>query len=591
MWKLASHKPILIQGERRSLVCMAQSRLSILGFFFICAYLIVVIRLLDLTIVQGEFSLPDTKIASSNKVQEVKSLAVRRGDIYDRNGFLVATTLKTPSLFVDPSLVLDADKLLNDLLEIIPEINAEKVSSIMRSKKRFGWVAHNITPAQQQQVLEIGDPSLGFKYEYKRVYPQEELFAHLVGYTDRDGLGLSGVERSYDDVLSSGRDIHLTLDLRLQHLVKREISKSIDEFNAKAGVGIILDAKTGEVLAGVSLPDFDLNLAGKASNNQKFNRLTLGVYELGSMFKIFSTAALLEIKKVGMGKVFDARKPIKVGWHKIRDYHAQKRKLTVPEVFMYSSNIGSALMGEMVGAKALKAFYKDLGLMDKMHFDIREVGAPIVPNPWRASTTMTVSYGHGLATSPMQMSAAVASVVNGGMSVQPFLVKPEKSDLVEVESELRILSEETSEKMRKLLRLVVTKGTGKNADVKGFDVGGKTGTAEKSVNGKYSQDHLISSFVGAFPMDNPKYILMVMVDEPKGNKKSYGYATAGWVAAPAIKRIVTSMAGVLGLAGDLYDPDKDISADLLPYIHDPKLKHNKKPRFNHKKQGARFVSY
>ncbi len=558
---------------------MAQSRLSILAACFICAYMIVTLRLVDLTIVQGDIKRPD-KFAVE-KTQSIKALSSRRGDIYDRHGFLIATTLKTPSLFVDPSLVLDADILVRDLLSIIPDMDVDSIKGIMSANKRFGWVARNITPEQQQAVLNLGDPALGFKYEYKRVYPQEKLFAHLVGYTDRDGLGLSGIERSYDDVLSAGKDVHLTLDLRLQHLVKREVSRAIDDFTAIAGVGIIMDVKTGEVLAGVSLPDFDLNLAGKASKNEIFNRLTLGVYELGSMFKIFSTAALLEIEKVGLSKKFDARKPIKAGWHMIHDYHAQKRKLTVPEVFMYSSNIGSALMGEMVGEKALKAFYDDLGLMDALHFDIKEIGAPILPKPWRPSSTMTVSYGHGIATSPMQMSAAVAAVVNGGMAVHPILVRPKNSNIIK--NEVRVLSEKTSETMRKLLRLAVTEGTGKNADVKGYALGGKTGTAEKSINGRYSRKHLISSFVGAFPINDPKYVLMVMVDEPKGNKQSYGYATAGWVAAPAIKRIITSMASVLGMPADIYDPEKDIATSLMRYLHDPKYKN--------KKMGAKFVSY
>ncbi len=580
MWKLARYKPILIEGDHRTSASIAQSRLSMLAVCFVFAYIVMTLRLIELTVVQSEVTI-NPQMVAVEKTHEIKALTSRRGDIYDRNGFLVATTLKTPSLFVDPSMVLDADILISDLKRIIPDMEVSKVHGVMEAKKRFGWVKRNITPAQQQQVLALGDPSLGFKYEYKRVYPQEKLFAHLVGYTDLDGLGWSGIERSYDDVLSSGRDVHLTLDLRLQHLVKREVSLAMNDFTAKAGAGIILDAKTGEVLAGVSLPDFDLNLAGKAKDHEIFNRLTLGVYELGSMFKIFSTAALLELKGVKMSKTFDARKPIKVGWYKIHDYHAQKRELTVPEVFMYSSNIGSALMGEMIGAKALKAFYKDLGLMDALRFDIKEIGAPILPTVWRPSTTMTVSYGHGIATSPMQMSAAVASVVNGGMAITPTLVKSQKSE--RVKSEVRVVSEETSEKMRKLLRLVVTKGTGKNADVKGFALGGKTGTAEKSINGKYSRKHLISSFVGAFPMDDPKYVIMVMVDEPKGNKKSYGYATAGWVAAPAVKRIVASMASVLGMPADKYKSEEDISLSLLPYIHDPKIKV--------KNKGAKLVSY
>ncbi len=563
IWKYSRYNAISIEGEHHRNITIMQGRISILMMFFIVAYSLVMLRLVDLTIVQGEVRLPNIEKTQN---QDIKEIAPRRGDIYDRNGFLLATTLKTPSLFVDPSLVTDADALLDNLLKVIPDIDKNKLYKTLHAKNRFGWIARNITPAQQQEILNIGDPSLGFEYEYKRIYPQGQLFSHLLGYTNRDGLGLAGIERSYNDILSAGKDIYLALDLRLQHVLRRELSTAINDFNAIAGAGAIIDAQTGEVLAGVSLPDFNLNNASKANKSQMFNRLTLGVYELGSIFKIFSTAAMLDLFNIDMGYKFDARKPIHIGRFTINDYHAQKRILTLPEVFMHSSNIGSALIGQMVGGKNLRKFYSDLGLLDPMNIDIREVGRPLVPSIWRKSTTLTASYGHGLATTPLQMSTAVASIINGGILVSPKLIKSNEI----VQNQVRVISEETSDKMRKLLRLVVTKGTGKNADVKGYSVGGKTGTAEKSVNGRYDRKKLISSFVGAFPMDNPKYVLMVMVDEPKPNKNSYGYATAGWVAAPAVARIVTSMASILGIPADKYDPAKDISLELFPYLHDEK---------------------
>jgi len=571
MWRPSQRKSIVIEGERRISASIAQSRLSILGVCFITAYLLLALRLIDLSIVQTHILSGDGEPVSSESVA-VKEIAVRRGDVYDRNGFLIATTIKAPSLFVDPSMVLDVKDLGEKLEAILPDMCPKKSLKTMNANNRFGWLAHEITPAQQQKVLEIGDPSLGFKYHYRRIYPQEELFAHMLGHTDRDGLGLSGIERSFDDVLAKGQDVTLSLDLRLQHAVKREVQSAIDEYSANAGVGIVIDVHNGEVLAGVSLPDFDLNDAGKASPNQAFNRMTLGVYELGSMFKIFSTAALLEIKKVSMEHTFDARKSLKIGWYKIDDYHAQKRVLTIPEVFMFSSNIGSALMGKSVGGKALKAFYKDLGLLDALEFDIKEVGKPITPkSPWREDSTMTASYGHGLSTSPLQMSAAVASIVNGGIAVQPTLLIEDEQQR-RMKNEVRVVSEKVSKDMRSLMRLVVTQGTGENADVPGISIGGKTGTAEKSVNGRYRSDKLISSFVGAFPIDDPRYVVMVMVDEPHGTKKSFGYATAGWVAAPTVARISQSMVSILGLHADQYDPDRDISLDLLPYIHDRKRK-------------------
>ncbi|MCK5374791.1 MAG: penicillin-binding protein 2 [Alphaproteobacteria bacterium] len=571
MWNSGQHKSIVIDGERRINASIAQSRLSILGVCFVAAYLVMALRLLDLGIVRTYiFPEKENQLVSEQK-DIAHEIAARRGDVYDRNGFLIATTIKSPRLYVKPSMVLDSEELTAKLATILPNMNQDKARKLMRTNKDFAWLAYDITPAQQQQVLEVGDPALGFRSHYKRVYPQEALFAHMLGHTSRDGLGLSGIERSFNETLAGGDDVTLSLDLRLQHAVKREVQRAIDEFSAKAGVGIILDAHSGEVLAGVSLPDFDLNHAGKAKPCEEFNRMTLGVYELGSMFKIFSTAALLELKKVGMDQSFDARYPIKIGRHRIDDYHAQKRILNVPEVFMYSSNIGAALMGQMVGGESLKAFYKDLGLMDALDFDIKEIGRPITPKPWRESSTMTVSYGHGLSTSPLQMTAAVASIVNGGLSVRSTLLV-EAEDDYPIKSDVRLISEKTSMDMRRLLRLVVTQGTAKKADVSGIAIGGKTGTAEKIINGRYSSDKLISSFVGAFPIDDPRYIIMVMVDEPHGTKESYGYATAGWVAAPVAKHIVQSIVSILGLSTDQYDPNQDISLDILPYIHDKKHK-------------------
>ncbi|MBI1300264.1 MAG: penicillin-binding protein 2 [Alphaproteobacteria bacterium] len=565
IWKHARYRAVLIDGDRRSTISMLQGRLSFLAFCFIVGYSLIILRVMDLAIVQGEFYAGE-EVYQEKELQEAVVSIGRRGDVYDRNGFLLATTLESPSLYVDPSLVLDAEILAQQLTKLMPDLNRSQLLRTFQAKNRFGWVKRHISPAEQKKILQLGEPALAFQTEYRRVYPQGSLLAHMIGYTDRDGVGLAGIESAYEGYLSKGEDVYLTLDLRLQHIVKREVSTAMQDFNAKAGAGVILDAKTGEVLAGVSLPDFDINLAGAAKDDEKFNRLTLGVYELGSMFKIFSTAALLELHGVSMGHQFDARKPIKIGRFTINDYHAQKRIMTLPEVFMHSSNIGSALMGEMIGGTALQAFYRDLGLLDRMNFDFQEVGKPLVPNPWRKVTTYTASYGHGLATTPLQMSAAVASVVNGGFLVNPTLVAKKGQDLVQV------ISQDTSEKMRRLLRLVVTHGTGKNAESKGFVVGGKTGTAEKSVNGRYDRGKLISSFVGAFPMDDPRYVVMVMVDEPKGNKKSYGYATAGWVAAPAVSRIVTSMASVMGMPADQYREEEDISQSLVPYLQDEKTK-------------------
>lgn len=567
---------VRIEGERSAALDLARGRLMLLGLFFICAYTVIALRVTDLSLVQGSWHAEDgEEIAGAH---ELDNQNFRRGNIYDRNGELLATTLKTASLYANPSLVLDAGEVAAGLNKIFPDLDRADLQEQLGGGRKFVWVRRGITPEQQQQVLTLGQPGLGFEYEDTRIYPQGSLAAHVVGYAGRDGQGLSGLERSYDKKLASGEDVRLSLDLRLQHVLRRELSGAIDDFQAIGGAGVIMDAKTGEVLAGVSLPDFDINHPAHASDDQRFSKLTLGVYELGSMFKIFSTAALLETVNPSLGQTFDARKPIRVGRFSISDYHAQKRVMTVPEVFMHSSNIGTALMGQAVGTEKLRGFYRDLGLLDPMAIDIEEVGRPGVPSPWREVNTLTASYGHGISTTPLQLASAAASVINGGYLVKPEFVqqKQEKG----VKSQVRILSQETSEKMRSLLRLVVTKGTGKSAEAHGYYVGGKTGTAEKvSETGGYDRKRLISSFVGAFPMNDPEYVIMVMVDEPKGNAKSYGYATAGWVAAPVVSKVVTSMASILGLPADQYDEQKDIANKLAPYVHEKE------------KRGKTLVSY
>lgn len=565
MLRFNPHNTIMVEGERHAISQIAKSRLSLCALCFITAYAVLMARMVDLSIVQG--TIPHLKAASQHAsgAPQAPIIMPRRGNIYDANGFLLATTLKTPSLYVDPKLVIDAKTLTRDVLKILPDINEQALYNKLTAKNRFNWLAHALTPAQQEQILHLGQPALGFQGQHTRIYPQQALLAHLVGYTDRDGRGLSGIERAYDDVLGRGDDVKLTVDLRLQHIVKREIAKAMDTFQAKAGAGIIMDTKTGAILAGVSLPDFDLNAYQRASAQEKFNRFSLGVYELGSIFKIFSTAAALEINKTPMNAEYDARKPLRVGWHRIRDYHPQKRMLNVPEIFVHSSNIGSALMAREIGTQALKGFYKDLGLLERMRLDIKEVGAPLSPAKWREGTTLTASFGHGLATTPLQMTAAVATALNGGYALTPHIAQRETQNL-----QLRVMSEGTSHKMRQLLRLAVTAGTGKNADLLGTEIGGKTGTAEKIVGGKYHSDRLISSFVGAFPMHNPRYTVMVMIDEPQGHAGSYGYATGGWVAAPAVKNIAHAITAVLGLSFDDYARENDISRDLMPYIRDKK---------------------
>lgn len=536
---------IQVEGQRSQILDNARDRIVLLGAAFLIIFMLIGARLFDVMIIQGT----PVKISDSSNWQQQGNAAdplLTRADIIDRNGVLLATTIKSTSLYADPKLIVDPKNAAAELVKIFPDLKREKLEADLTfSGKRFVWLVRHITPEQQEAVLYIGDPGLAFQEEGKRIYPQGALTAHLVGTTSIDGLGQSGLERSLEEKLKSGGQVVQTaLDVRIQHAVRRELINAIEDFDAKAGVGMVMDIHTGEIIAGVSYPDFDPNFYNESDKDAQFNRMTLGVYELGSIFKVFSTAAYLEIKDNGFEHTFDASEPMKRGRFTIRDYHAENRIMTVPEVFMHSSNIGAAMMGERVGSTALKAYYKKLGLLEAAPIEIKELGKPMVPNPWRDITTVTASYGHGIAVSPLHMVRAVAALVGDGMLRTPTLLKDDKR-INKIQE--RVASEETVERIRQLMRLTVTQGTGAKAEVAGYRVGGKTGTAEQPGTRGYNRNHLISSFVGMFPADDPQYVILVTVDSPKGQKKSHGYATAGWVAAPAVSRIISSFAPLFGI--------------------------------------------
>lgn len=560
---MARGKSTSLLGDRSVALDKMRGRMILIGLCFILVYSAVALRAFDVTVLQGMMK---GAVSEQEAFFDYSDKKAGRGNIYDRNGVLLATTLPGASLFVDPSLVVDAKALAQDLTRIIPDLEYGSTLQKLQSQGRFVWLQRNISPAQQHAILQLGQPALGFEHEEHRFYPQGGLAAHMIGYASVDNNGLAGIERSFNQYLSGGNDLRLSMDIRLQHILHREVARAIKEFTGVAGVGVIMDVHTGEVLAGVSLPDFDPHEAGTADPNAMFNRMTLGVYELGSIFKIFTTAAALEKLSLPLGYQLDAREPIKIGRFKISDFHGQNRVMSLTEVFMHSSNIGTAKMAEMLGNDRLIGFYNDLGLLEPMDIVFKEVGKPQKPAQWRPVNTLTASYGHGISTTPLQTVAAVASIANGGLLVKPQFVVAEESGAA-AKPFVRVLSEETSVKMRALMRLVVTEGTGSKAELAGYEIGGKTGTADKvGASGRYERGKRISSFVGVYPSTAPRYALLVMVDEPKPNKSSYGYATAGWVSAPAISRIVSSMATVLGEEPVYKADEQDLSRPLLQYV-------------------------
>lgn len=558
-----------ITGTHRSALDVAQGRLVFMSICFALAFILVAARVVDLSLIQG--SLSDNEQTQSAVAQDS---APMRADIVDRNGALLATSLQTASLYADPAMIPNKPQVARELADTLPGLSyKDTFQKISRPKARFVWIQRNLTPEEQFAVLKLGHPGLSFRTEYRRIYPQGPLAAHIVGFTGIDGHGLSGIERNFDEILNKGGEpLQMSLDIRLQHILRRETKAAMREFQGKAATGVIMDVKTGEVLAAVSLPDFDPHTPGDPNDATHFNMLTQGAYELGSTFKIFSTAAALEFKNLPLSHEFDARQPLKYGSATIHDFHPENRMLTIPEVFMHSSNIGAAMMGDMVGGKALKNFYADLGFAKPLTLEVREIARPHMPSPWREINTLTASYGHGISVSPLQMVAAASGIVNGGTLVRPTLMLDKKQQARQSEkTSIRIVSEKTSAKMRQLMRLVVSGGTAKAAEVPGYEVGGKTGTADKPFAGGYDRTRKLSSFLGFFPMEKPRYAVFVLVDEPKGNAKSHGYATGGWVGAPAVGRIVAAMAPLMDMPPKQNLPQHDIAAGLYQYVHDAKV--------------------
>ena len=530
------------RAQRRAIET-GRTRLVLMGTLAMLAFLAIGVRLVDVMVLREghEPRLADTNLPVAWQTE--------RADILDRNGEILATNLRTASLYADPKKVQNPKQAARRLARLLPSLNRAATLTLLTSDRRFIWIRRHLTPRQQYAVNALGIPGLYFQHEERRAYPHGNLTAHVVGFTGVDNRGLAGIEKSFDEVLRNGSGpLQLSLDVRIQHILADEIADAMARFQAIAGIGVVMDVTSGEVLGLVSMPDFDPNRPGAASPNALFNRATLGIYEMGSTFKIFTAAMALESGTATIQSIYDASKPIRVARFLIRDFKPKNRWLSVPEILMYSSNIGAAKMAMEVGTDRQQTYLAKLGLLNQADIELPEIGMPLRPKRWREINLMTISYGHGLAVSPLQLTSAVATVANGGIALPATMLRqPDVAKNAATEGR-RVFSPATSERMRRLLRLVVAQGTGRNAAAKGYLVGGKTGTAEKISTKGYARKSLRASFVGAFPMQAPRYAVFVMLDEPKGDKKSFGYATGGWVAAPLVSRIVTRMAPLVGVA-------------------------------------------
>jgi len=561
-------KRIIIQGVHAKAHDKAKGRLAFVTFFLLMGYFIICFRLVDLTFFRksGEIKTRDVKIEN-----RIKSFKKYRADIIDRNGAIIATSLEMASAYADPRLIDNPKELAKKVLKIIPEVNYKKLVKLFSENRHFIWIKRNITPKQKYELNVLGEPAIGFKNENKRIYPNGNLTAHITGYTDIDGNGIAGIEKYFDKELkTSDKPIQLSVDLRVQHIMRSELEKALKKFTAKAAIGMVMDVNSGEVISMVSLPDFDPNNIKHAKNNELFNRATLGVYEMGSTFKLFSVSAALDEGKVSFATMFDVRKSIKMNGYTISDFHSKHRPLSVPEVFIYSSNVGAAKMAELLGNDGMQGFFRSMGFMDKALLEIPELGRPIYPSPWRDINTLTTSFGHGIAVSPLHLIRAASGLVNGGIMPRSTLIKV-KDDGKDFDYDIeknRVIKEETSEKIRKLLELVVAGGTGKKAYVAGYNVGGKTGTAEKNINGKYEKNVLFSSFLGVFPIDNPRYAVLAILDEPHGIKSTHNYATGGWTAAPVVSKVIEHMGALYQIPPDKKNTPKQLEKEMSKYLKD-----------------------
>ena len=494
-----------------------------------------------------EFSLlgDADKITSRNSTHVSKNQA--RSDILDRSGNVLATDLTMASLYADPLNILEPAKAAAAITRILPDLDTNKVLSLLKRKRRFVWIKRHLSPRQQQAIHQLGIPGLDFRREYRRVYPHGSLMAHALGYVDIDNHGIAGIEKNFDARLQrESGPVYLSLDVRVQHKLRTELLTSMTRYQATGAAGLVLDVTNGEIISMVSLPDFDPNTPSKVMDGQHFNKASLGVYELGSAFKILTSAIALNEGIITFRDGYDTSKPIRISGFTIKDHHGKNRWLSVPEIFIYSSNIGAGRMALDIGAKTQKLYFGKLGLLEPADTEIPEIGLPIIPTNWSRTQAVTIGFGHGISVSPLQLSAAVAASVNGGVFFQPTFIRRSKTNTFDRGS--RVFTEATSSKIRRLLRLSVLDGTGKNAAAEGYIVGGKTGTAEKKTGAGYDKDMLISSFVGVFPMTKPRYAIFAMLDEPIGTKETFGRATGGWVAAPIIKRVVEQIAPILGIA-------------------------------------------
>ena len=537
----------------------AEGRLLVLGLFFLCAFTVIGGRMGVLA--NTEPSEPRTSVAGAD-------ILAQRADIVDRKGRILATNFETHSLYAQPQQMIEPVRAADELVKIFPDLDHARLVKDFSGKRKFLWIKKKLSPEQKQAVHDIGEPGLLFGPREMRLYPNGKLAAHVLGGASfgREGvyaaevIGVAGIEKFYDERLRDPAKGHepltLSLDLSVQAAIERVLYGGMSLMNAKGAAAVLMDVQTGELISLASLPDFDPNdrprppTKGNASDSPLFNRAVQGLYELGSTFKSFAMAQALELRLVTPETMVDTRGPLTWGKFRIRDFHDYGSQLSATKVIVKSSNIGTARVAQMIGAERQQEFLKSLGFFEPTGVELVEAAGakPLLPPKWSELSTMTISYGHGLSASPLHLASAYATIANGGHKVTPTLLRQPKGQLG-----AEVMSEQTAAKSMAMLRKVVSEGTASLGEVPGYAVAGKTGTADKpKENGRgYYEDKVIATFASAFPAHDPKYVLVVSLDEPVETSGDIPRRTAGWTAVPVAAEIIRRVAPLLGLRPEI----------------------------------------
>ena len=488
-----------------------------------------------------------------------------RAQIVDRNGEILAISLPVSSLYANPKEMIDPADAAHKLKSALPRLDEDAVRTRLTAAKQFVYLARQITPQEQLAINALGIPGVYFQAGERRRYPEGRVAAQVLGGVDVDSHGIAGVEKYFDDRLREDPEpLRLSIDVRIQGVLRDELAKSMDEFTAIGGCGIVMDVRTGEIIAMVSLPDYDANKAASAPPEERFNRAVTGMYEPGSTFKLQTAGMALDSGAAQLWNEFDAAHDIHIGRFTITDFEGKHRMLALPEVLAYSSNLGAAHIAQTVGPERQRAWLANMGMLDRIGVELPEAGRPIFPSVanWKEAANLTIGFGHGIAVSPLHVVRGTAALANGGVVLRPTLLAQEPDSAPRVGT--RVMQQQTSDTIRKLMRLVVTDGYGKPADIPGYFVGGKTGTAEKVGGHVYRKHANVSAFMSVFPMNAPHYAVYFMLDEPHGNKSTGGYSTAGAVSAPAAGRVIAKIAPMLGLLPDMADMPALTAALSIP---------------------------